>query len=481
MAAPAVKLTSLVRSQPDALARAAAYGTQYRKSDAPLDPEADAQALRKLFCVPLPEGSRCGSEVIDDLIAAAEPGLVGNRQSGFFAWVMGGSDDTGVAADWLTSVWGQNAGIYQTAPAAAIAEEAVSAWLLDLLDLPREGSVGFVTGATMAGFVGLAAARLAVLERAGHDFEQLGLQGAPHVSIFFGEDTHICNMTALRYLGFGEANFVRIRCDLQGVMDVADLAEAMAAATGPKIVIAQAGQINTGGFDAFTTVADLVETHEAWLHIDGAFGLWARTLREKDALTEGLERADSWSVDGHKWLQLPYDSGFAILRDAEMHRRAMSISASYLNRDPDDGRNPSEYNPELSRRARGFAAWAVLQGLGRRGVETLIRKHCTAAEHIAGRLAAVPGIEVANRVDLNQVTLRFAGEEEGSAQSDTLPERVAILVNETGTAFLKPAEWKGRPVLRISVISQSTDISEVERLIDCITTAYRKTLEGAPG
>ena len=446
-----------------ALLRAAGYGAAFRGAGRPIHPAETAAELRRRFCGPLPEHGRDGRAAIDALIAAAEPGLVGNTGAGFFAWVMGGSDTTGVAADWLTSIWGQNAAIYQTSPAAAVAEEAVSAWLLELLDLPRTGSVGFVTGATMAGFVGLAAARHEVLRRAGHDLGRDGLQGAPLVRIFLSDDAHVSNETALRYLGFGEANLLRIASDGQGVMRCEALAAALARHPGPAIVIGQAGHINSGGFDDFQTLADLAQRHGAWLHVDGAFGLWLRALPGKAALTAGLERADSWAVDGHKWLQIPYDSGFAIVRDAEAHRRAMAMPAPYLSRSAEDGRTPSDFNPELSRRARGFTAWAVLQRLGRSGVRDLVARHCALARRLAGELQAVDGLEILNRVEANQVVVGCApGCEDGSI------ERLAERLNRSGEVFLRTAVWRGRPCLRISVTSGATEQRSVSRLVSMI-------------
>ncbi|MEO1239947.1 MAG: pyridoxal-dependent decarboxylase, partial [Pseudomonadota bacterium] len=293
-----------------AMAHAAQQAIAHRRAPRPLHPTATAEELRARFCVPLPEGPRDGVAVLDDLVAAAKDGLVGNTDGSFFAWVMGGSSPVGVAADWLTSAWGQNAAIYQTAPAAAIAEEAVSAWLLDLLDLPRDASVGFVTGATMAAFVGLAAARTSVLQRAGHDFEAQGLQGAPIIKVFLSDDAHITNYSALRYIGLGDANIVKIPSDTQGRMIVADLAAQLDAHAGPKIIIAQAGHINSGAFEDFGAISTLSRQHDAWLHVDGAFGLWARATQSRAHLTDHVDLADSWSVDGHKWLQIPYDSGF---------------------------------------------------------------------------------------------------------------------------------------------------------------------------
>jgi glutamate/tyrosine decarboxylase-like PLP-dependent enzyme len=460
-----------------ALDRAAAYARRYRSVRHPLHPTADAPELRRLFDVGLPEEGRDPVPVIDDLIAAAEPGLVGNTDPRFFAWVMGSSHSAGVAADWLTSIWGQNAAIYQTSPAAAIAEEITAGWLLDLLDLPRESSVGFTTGATMAAFICLAAARGEVLRRAGHDFDRDGLQGAPEIAVLVSEEAHASNFAALRYLGFGERNVRRLTTDNQGAIGTQALGQALAACGGPAIVLCQAGQINTGAFDRFNEIIDLAASRRAWVHVDGAFGLWARAVPELSALASGAERADSWAVDGHKWLQMPYDSGFAIVRDAGAHRRAMDISASYLSESPGDGRNPTQYNPELSRRARGFAAWAMIQVLGRKGVAELVRGHCACAALIAARCHAIEGIDVVNRVCLNQVVLSFRGKGD-TRGSDTLTQQMADALNATGRFFVRTAEWKGRRVLRISVIAAGTDRAIAEELAARIEATWRDIRRG---
>lgn len=456
-----------------ALERAATYGRRFRDTPRPLHPTADARELRRLFDIGLPDAGRDALAVLEDLIAASEPGLVGNTDPRFFAWVMGSSHPAGVAADWLTSIWGQNAGIFQTAPAAAIAEEVTGKWLLDLLDLPRKSSVGFTTGATMAAFICLAAARGEVLRRAGHDFDAEGLQGAPDLAVLISADAHASNFAALRYLGFGARNLTQLPTDGQGVLDVHALGAALAARRGPTIVVCQAGQINSGAFDRFDAIADLAAAHGAWMHVDGAFGLWARAVPELKALASGVERADSWAVDGHKWLQIPYDSGFAIVRDADAHRRAMDISASYLSEGPGDGRNPTHYNPELSRRARGFAAWMMIQVLGRQGIAGLVRGHCACAALIAERCRAVDGIEVLNEVRLNQVVLSFGGNE-GDRGADSLAQRMADALNAKGRFFLRTAEWKGRQVLRISVIANGTDRAIAEELAEAIGTTWRK-------
>ncbi|MDJ1017667.1 MAG: pyridoxal-dependent decarboxylase, partial [Paracoccaceae bacterium] len=362
-----------------AMALAAEYGLTWREQVRPIHPTATADELRARFCGPTPETGMADEDVIAELIRAAEPGLTGTTQPGFHAWVIGGSSPAGVAADWLTSVWGQNAAIYQCSPAAATAEEAASAWLLDILDLPRESSVGFVTGATMAGFTCLAAARDAVLRRHGHDFQHDGLVGSPLVRVFVGEDTHVSNLAALRFLGFGDAQIVKVRCDAEGRMDLTALARGLYGDTGPAIVIATAGHINSGAFDYVGAIVEMTKPLGAWLHVDAAFGLWARAAPELKGRTAGVERADSWSTDAHKWLQVPYDSGLAIVRDAEAHRRAMDVTAGYLSEAPEDGRNPTHFGPELSRRARGFAVWAILKSLGREGVAALVRRHCDGA------------------------------------------------------------------------------------------------------
>ncbi len=280
----------------------------------------------------------------------------------------GGQYPTGVAADWLTSLWGQNTGNNAATPSSSAVEVQTGLALLDLLDLPRESSVGFVTGATMANFTGLAAARGEVLRRVGWDVEADGMFGAPPVTVILGEEAHSTVFAALKYLGFGAQRVVKVAVDRNGVMIPAAVSAALIGDTGPKIVIAQAGQINTGAFDQFEPIAQACKATGAWLHVDGAFGLWARATETHRHLGSGLELADSWAVDGHKWLQTPYDCGYAIVKDSEAHARAMQIAASYLPSAGDGPRNPSDYVPELSRRARGFATWAMIRHLGRNGI-----------------------------------------------------------------------------------------------------------------
>ena len=454
-----------------ALARAVQYRDRSAAA-APPGPTASLEELRANFDIDLPEVGRSGSDIIEMLANAAEPGLVGNTSPNHFGWVMGASHSIGVAADWLTSAWGQNSGIFPTSPASAVAEEVVSRWLLDLLDLPREASLGFVTGATMAGFTCLAAARSEVLHQAGWDLERKGQFGAPAIDVFLGEEAHSTIFSALRYLGFGDDHLVRIAADEEGCMKLDDLSSKMAASGQPKIVICQAGHINSGAFDDMGAIADLVGEHQGWLHVDGAFGLWARASGKLKPLCVNAERADSWSVDGHKWLQVPYDAGYAIVKHPQAHVRAMDISASYLETTAEDGRKPSQFAPELSRRARGFAAWATLQALGRQGIEEMVERHCDCARYLADELGKEEGIEVLNDVVLNQVAVGFAA---GGplAEKKAGADQVLAALGQENTSFVGGAEWKGQKILRVSVISNETTRRDMDRLQHSILTAWR--------
>lgn len=403
-------------------------------------------------------------QVIRELIEIAEPGLAAITAPRFFGWVMGGSNPTGVAADWLTSIWGQNAGNHMATPAAAAVETASAAALLEILDLPREASVGFVTGATMASFTCLAAARSAVLHRAGYDLEANGMAGAPPITIVPGEEAHSTIFSGLKYLGFGERNIVRVAVNRNGAMEAGALAAAMQKTQGPVIIIAQAGHINSGAFDPFVEIARVARAYGAWLHIDGAFGLWARATKTHRALGEGLELADSWSVDGHKWLQTPYDSAYAIVRDAQAHLRAMQIAASYLPASAGADRAPADYVPELSRRARGFATWAMIRLLGREGIASMVSRHCALARRFAQKLGAEPGVEILNDVALNQVAVHFG--------SDAQTHAVIAQVQASGECLVAGANWRGKAIMRISVTNENTTEADVDRSVAAMLKAW---------
>ena len=440
------------------------------RNQAPLKGFADMQ---RAFGQPLPESGRDAKAVIQELADLAEPGLAAMTGPRFFAWVIGASHPAGVAADWLTSAWGQNSGNHVASPAAAACEETAGRWLLDLLNLPRECSVGFVTGATMANFTCLAAARGHVLRRVGWDVDAKGLFGAPPIRVLIGDDAHISVFSALKYLGLGEERVVRVPTDAAGRMQAAAFHDLIRQADAPTIVIAQAGQINTGAFDPWPEIVAAARERNAWVHVDGAFGLWALACPETWKLTEGCDGADSWATDGHKWLQTPYDCGYAIVRHRQAHQRAMAIVASYLPSNLGGERDPTHYVPELSRRARGFATWAVIRALGRKGIAEMVARHCRIARRMADTLAREPGIRILNEVVLNQVAVRF-GADLPPERGDELTQRVIEAIQADGTCFAGGAKWRGQWIMRLSVISWPTTQVDADRSTAAIVDCWRE-------
>ena len=435
-------------------------------------PERDYMAMRETFRAPLPDSGTDSMSVIDELVRLSLPGLSAMAGPRFFGWVIGGSIPVGVAADWLTSAWGQNTSGHTPTPAAAACEEIAAAWLLELLDLPRESSVGFATGATMANFTCLAAARTKLLQDQGWDVELRGLFGAPEICVLIGDDAHSSAFAALQLLGLGSERVVRIPTDRMGRMRPADAARELRSATIPTLVLTQAGQVNTGAIDPIGEIADIGHEASAWIHVDGAFGLWARACPETQDHAKGVDQADSWASDGHKWLQTPYDCGYAIVRDFEAHRRAMTNSASYLPAAAEGERDPSHLVPELSRRARGFATWAVIRALGRQGIAELIARNCWIARAMARQLAQEPGIMVENEVILNQVAIRF-GADRSSIAGDKLTSRVIERVQADGICFAAGAQWKGHRIMRLSISSWATTENDADRSVAAIIDAWR--------
>jgi glutamate/tyrosine decarboxylase-like PLP-dependent enzyme len=458
----------------DVFRRAAEHAARFREriSEVPQRPEVSCLAALEGFREPLPEEGSAGPKLIDELAMKAEPGLHAMTGPRFFGWVIGGSHPVGVAADWMTSAWGQNAGNHHASPAAAAAEAVAADWLLELLDLPRESSLGFVTGATVANFVCLAAARGAVLRRVGWDVEAEGLFGAPPVTVMIGDDAHTTVFSALQFLGFGHHRVIRVKTDEMGRIAASAFAEAAAAVSGPCIAILQAGQINTGAFDDFAGIMPIAQRLNAWVHIDGAFGLWARASAGKRALTDCVDQAHSWATDGHKWLQTPYDCGYAIVRDQEAHRRAMTSAASYLPPSQEGERDPTHFVPELSRRARGFATWAMIKHLGREGIARMIDRHCRVARSMAERLSGEQGLAVLNDVILNQFMVRF-GAGRPDEEGDLLTQRTIERLQADGICFAGGATWRGRRVMRVSVISWLTDDRAGEMAADAMIAAWR--------
>ena len=465
------------------LARTADIAAAYLASlaERPVGGPVDLAALRAALGGAFPEHPVDPVRVIEELAAAADPGLVASAGPRYFGFVIGGSLPAALAADWLTGTWDQNAGMYVTSPAAAVAEEVAAGWLVELLGLPAETSVGFVTGATMANFTALAAARHHVLARLGWDVERAGLQGAPPITVVVHDGTHVTVSASLQMLGLGREHerIIRIAADDQGRMRPDALRDALANAEGPVIVCAQAGNVNSGAFDPFDEITSIAHERGAWVHIDGAFGIWAAAVPSLRHLTSGMAAADSWSTDAHKWLNLPYDSGLAFVRDAASHHAAMTLGAAYYVQTDGGERDPFNWTPESSRRARGFALLAGLRSLGRSGLVDLVERNVAQARRMAERLATGPGVTILNDVVLNQVLVRFEADEVDAAEAagtagDRRTRGVIAAVQRDGTCWLGGTIWAGRAAMRISVSGWQTTDDDIERsaaaILACLAT-----------
>ena len=413
---------------------------------------------------PLQDGPMDPPTVVEEMARGVDPGLVATSGGRFFGFVEGGVLPAALAADWLTATWDQNPGLHVLFPAAAVVEEITAGWLLDLLGLPSTASLGFTTGAQMANFAGLAAARHDVLKKTGWDVEADGLTGAPPVAVLVGAECHITIGRALRFLGMGERKMVVVSADSQGRMEAGALRRALADVKGPSIVCAQAGNVNTGAFDPLREIAASCREQGAWLHVDGAFGLWATASPARRHLVDGVELADSWATDGHKWLNVPYDSGFVACAHPESHRTAMAVRAPYLVREAGGAREGTDWTPESSRRARGFAVWAALRSLGRDGVALLVERCCDHAARFAEALSATEDLEVLNDVVLNQVLVRVGDD-------DARTKRTAAIVQGGGEAWLGDTMWRDKAALRISVSDHATTTADVDRAIAAIIAA----------
>jgi glutamate/tyrosine decarboxylase-like PLP-dependent enzyme len=409
-------------------------------------------------------------QILDALAALVDEGGVATPGPRYFGFVTGGSFPVAVAADWMVSAWDQNAGLHILSPAIAAIEDITAGWLLDLFDLPAQCSVGFVTGATMANVTCLAAGRHEVLRRAGWDVEARGLQGAPRLHVIVGAEAHASIDSAARLLGFGTANLVRVAADAQGRMLPDALDAALARADGPTIVCMQAGHVNTGAFDPFPALIASAHRHGAWVHVDGAFGLWARAVEDAAVRSQadGLEAADSWAVDAHKWLNVPYDSGIAIVAHAAAHRASMAQRASYLLRADGERRDGMDWTPEASRRARAVPAYAVLKMLGRAGVSELVAGCCARARQMAALLAVDPNVTLLNDVVLNQVLVRFRGR----SGANITPQIIAQ-VQQDGVCWVGGTDWKLEPAMRISISNWSTSAADIEISAAAILRALR--------
>jgi glutamate/tyrosine decarboxylase-like PLP-dependent enzyme len=441
----------------DAARRARAY---LEHLDArPVAPENSAiRALRELDTElpPEPADPLQTIALLDRLISPATMAMAGRR---FFGFVIGGSLPVTLAANWLAGAWDQNAALHVSTPGVSYLEDVALRWLVDLFELPAGSGGAFVTGATVANFTALAAARNAVLARVGWNVEAHGLFGAPPITVITGAEAHPTLMKSLGMLGLGRARVVRVPVDRQGRMDP----QAIPAISGPTIVCVQAGNINSGAFDDFHAIIPGARAAGAWVHVDGAFGLWAKAAPALQSYVRGMEMADSWATDAHKWLNVPYDCGMAFVRDADALKAAMAITADYLPTQAAE-RNPSDFTPELSRRARGVEVWAALRTLGRAGLAEMFERSCRQARRFAAGFAEA-GYPVLNEVVLNQVVVQFGDAERTRS--------VIAAIQREGTCWCGVTVWQGRTAMRISVCSWATTDEDVERSIEAMLRVAR--------
>jgi glutamate/tyrosine decarboxylase-like PLP-dependent enzyme len=448
------------------LLTAAEVAADYREglAEARVFPDASVEEIRRGFARPLPDGPSPASEVVQALVDAARPGLVATAGPRYFGFVVGGSLDAATAAEVLAAGWDQVAFNAMSSPAAAAAEEAAGAWLKDLLGLPAGASFGLVSGGQGANTVALAAARHHVLREARWDVERDGLIGGPPVRVVASVERHATIDRSLRLLGFGSAVVEPVAAGPRGAIDVDGLRAVLASGpTAPTIVCLQAGNVNSGAFDDLSAGIDVAHDHGAWVHVDGAFGLWAAAAPSTRPLVAGLEGADSWGCDGHKWLNVPYDSGYVFCAHPDSHAAAMALTAAYLVPGAESVRSPSDFVTESSRRARGFATWAALLELGRDGVAELVERCCRLARRFAAGLEGAPGVEVVNDVVLNQVLVRFG--------DDARTDRVIAGVQQGGVCWMGGTTWHGMRLMRISVSGWSTTDDDVDRSIEAVISA----------
>ncbi|MBA3445463.1 MAG: aspartate aminotransferase family protein [Gemmatimonadales bacterium] len=435
--------------------------------DAPVCATASLAELRQRFSRPLPDGGVDPVTVIDELARDAAGGLLGNAGGRFYGWVIGAGLPAALAADWLTATWDQNAGLYACGPAAAVVEEVCGTWLKDVLGLPPSATFALVTGCQMAHVTCLAAARHAVLARAGWDVNRDGLAGAPSVRILTSSEVHGTTTRAAKLLGIGTANMFVLPSDLASQLTPEVLRDALGRESGrPTIVVLQAGDVNCGAFDPFPELIALAHEANAWVHIDGAMGLWCNAVPELRHLLAGAEHADSWATDGHKWLNVPYDCGYAFVAHAEHHRAAMEHRASYLSH-ADDARDQLDWTPDHSRRARGFATYAALRELGRTGLCHLVARCCRHARDIVTRIGDLPDARAVCLPVINQGLVRFYDARPGATEEDhdKRTDEVMAAINATGEAFFTGTTWKGKRCMRVSVSSWRTTADDVDRAV----------------
>jgi glutamate/tyrosine decarboxylase-like PLP-dependent enzyme len=469
------------RRQQATLERAVGLAFSFLESldAAPVGATTSLTELRRRFARPLPDEGVDPVTVIEELARDAAGGLIGNSGGRFYGWVIGASLPGALAADWLTATWDQNAGLYACGPAAAVVEEVCGTWLKDVLGLPASASYALVTGCQMAHVTCLAAARHAVLSRAGWDVNRDGLAGAPSVRILTSSEVHGTTTRAAKLLGIGTANMSILPSDPASQLTPDVLRAALSGEPGrPTIVVLQAGDVNCGAFDPFSELIPLAHDADAWVHVDGAMGLWCNAVPELRHLLAGAERADSWATDGHKWLNVPYDSGYAFVAHPDHHRAAMEHHASYLVHAA-DARDQLDWTPEHSRRARGFATWAALRELGRTGLSELIRGCCRHAHDIVTRIGALPNARAMCIPLINQGLVRFYDARPGATEEDhdRRTDDVMAEINATGEAFFTGTTWRGRRCMRVSVSSWRTTSDDVDRAVAAAERSLQVTAD----
>ncbi len=446
---------------------AAACGAVAYRADldaSAVKPDLRPAALASQFDGTLPDQGASAISVIEDLIAVAGKGLQGHASPRFFGYVCGGSMPVGAAADFLVAAWGQNAASSWESPFAAVVEQTVCEWCLELLHLPADCGVGIVSGATVANTQGIITARDALLARQGWETGENGLFGAPHIPVIIGGAAHSAPMAGVRYAGLGLGRATYLETDNQGRILISALQKALAECNKPPLVVLQAGQINTGAFDPFAEAIPMVHEAGGWVHVDGAFGLWAHAVPELRDRLAGVDSADSWAVDLHKWLNAPYDAGLCIVRDRSALVSSMSARGAYL---PELGKTwePSDSTLELSRRARGIPSYAIIRHLGAQGVRAMIVRHCALAVYLSDRLAAEPGISIMNEVVLNQVAI--------ACETDEVTTKVLERIQQRAQVYPSHGVWQGRQIIRVSIINHATDKADIDLLFDEILEAHR--------
>ncbi len=462
------------------LARAVRHAEQFLDGldEAHVGATATLAELRAKFAVPLNDAPMDAGQVVDELAHAAEDGLNKTGSPRFFGWVNGGALPAALGADWLTSVWDQNAGMYAVSPAATVVEEVAGAWLKDIFRLPAEASFALVTGCQMAHVTGLASARHKLLADRGWDVEAKGLSGAPRIRILTSTEVHGTVLRAARLVGLGTDCVTKLAATSDGRLGEEALRAALQSnPDAPTIVVLQAGDLNIGAFDDFAALIPLAHNNNAWVHVDGAFGLWVEASPSRRHLLAGAQQADSWATDGHKWLNVPYDCGYAFVRDAGAHRASFAARASYLTHSS-EVRDPLEWNIEWSRRGRGFATYAALRQLGRNGITEMIDRNCDCCRALVNGLGALDGAEALNDPQINQGLVRFTPRDGASTEDgDAFTEKMMAAINDSGEAFFTGVTWRGRRAMRVSVTNWRTSMADVERVI----AATRKLLQELRG